>query len=58
MKTFKIGIHKKITAFREFFVIANDEDEAIEKAYEEFSTWGQEHIVNIEDELSDCEEIK
>ena len=57
MKTFKVGIHKRITAFREFVINAESEDEAIEKAYEEFSTWGQEHICYTEDELSNCEEI-
>lgn len=58
MKTFKIGIHKRITAFKEFYIEAESEDEAIEKAYEEFSIWGQEQIIHTEDELSDCEEIK
>jgi len=58
MKTFEIEIFKRITACKTMTISAETEDEAINKAYESFSSWNQDQIAHTEDELSYCEEIE
>jgi len=57
MKTFEIEIFKRITACKTMTIGAETEDEAIERAYEAFSSWNQDQIANVQDELSYCIEI-